>query len=331
MSGRPAISKRSIDRVRKTNLYKGHRLIVKRGISKAGPKFGEIQVRLAYEPFAFTDNFIGFRVDSLTKEQQQVLLGIFLSSLAKYYHFLTCYMWGLWNDKISTSEHLQLPICFPDDEALKTRILNAVNQMMNADSTQATLFSPDQPHWHTMQEELDEAIFDLYALSDPQRDLVRDMCQTTLEFFYEGTKAQAVQPPSIDWLESYQSAFLEIWQERLAQQGKELEIRIFAPRHGLLVGIVFELVDLGTAQPHQPVTDDAGWQRWFRRLSAVLRQRLTENIYIDRTFKELTDSSIVLIKRAERRLWTKSMARQDAQELLMEVFKLEWEQSRSLA
>jgi len=325
------LKQRTLRRVGKPQLYQGDRLIVKRGISKAEPKFGEIQARLAYAPFAFTDNFIGFRIDSLIKEQQQVLLGIFLSSLAKYYHFLTCYMWGLWNDKISTSEHLQLPICFPDGEALKTRILNAVNQITNADSSQGTLFSPEQPHWYTMQEELDEAIFDLYALSEPQRDLVRDMCQTTLEFFYEGTEAQAVQPPSMDWLASYQSAFLEIWQERLAERGKELEIRIFAPRHGLLVGMVFELVDLGTAQPYQPITDDAGWQRWFRRLSNTLRQRLTENIYIDRTFKELTDSSIILIKRAERRLWTKSMARQDAQELLMEVFKLEWEQARSLA
>lgn len=325
------IQKRSIYRVRKTTLYTGNRLIIKRGISKVPPKFGEIQARLAYPDFAFTEKFIGLRIDSLTTAQQQILLGITLSSLAKYYHFLTCSMWGLWNYKIFTSEHLKLPVSFPEDEVLQEKILDATNHLVNAEHDGPTLFSPEQPHWHTTQEELDEAIFDLYELSEPQRDLVRDLCQTTLEFFYEGTQSQAVQPPSIKWLENYQSAFLELWQERLAAQGKELEMRIFAPRHALLVGMSFELVDLGTALRHEPVTDDSTWQQWFRRLGDTLRQRLTENIYIDRTFKELTDSSIILIKRAERRLWTKSMARQDAQELLMEVFKLEWEQSRSVA
>ena len=144
-------------------------------------------------------------------------------------------------------------------------------------------------------------------------------------------REQAVKSPSTEWLESYKTAFLDVWQERLAARGKELKTIVFAPHNGLLVGMTFELVDLGTAQIHEIITDSADWQRWFRRLSHSLLREHSSQIYIDRTIKELTDSSMFIIKRAERRLWTKSMARQDAQEFLTEVFRLEWQKNGETA
>jgi hypothetical protein len=150
----------------------------------------------------------------------------------------------------------------------------------------------------------------------------------TLEFFYKGSASHAAKSPTIQELEAYRDAFLEIWNERLASKGKALEIRIFIPRHGLLCGMSFELKDFGAVVAHKPVTDDVQWQHWFRRLSKTLRQEYSERIYIDRVIKGLSDSSMFIIKRAERRLWTKSQARQDAQEFLTEVFKLEWQLQR---
>ena len=76
------------------------------------------------------------------------------------------------------------------------------------------------------------------------------------------------------------------------------------------------------------ITDNSQWQHWSKHLAKTLRKEYQQRIFIDREIKELSDSSICLIKRAERRLWTKSQARQDAQELLTEVFKLEWRKSR---
>jgi hypothetical protein len=301
---------------------------VKRGVSRGGPKLGEIQARWATETFAFTDDFISFRVDNLNDNQKMVLLGILLSSLAKYYHFLTCSMWGFWHFKIHTEEHLNLPIHFFDDQNLQNRIIAAVNQIITKGDAPA-LFDPNNPGWRKMQDELDEAIFDLYDLSETQRDLVRDLCQVTLEFFYDGTDSQAAKPPTVDWIENYRDAFLEVWHERLASQGKELEAQIYAPHRGFLVGMSFELKEMGVAVKNHPITDDSEWQRWFKRLSKSLRKEYGAGIYIDSIVKELSNSSMFIIKRAERRLWTKSQARQDAHELLTEVFKLEWQRNRS--
>lgn len=320
---------RMIHRLRNLKVYKGPRLLVKRGLSRSGEKFGEIQARLAYQPFAFRNSIIGFRLDELSKEEHQILLGIMLSSLAKYYHFLTCSTWGFWHYEIHEEEHLSLPIHFPDNHNLQNRILEAVEQITTKSDT-LTLFDPNTPGWRAMQNELDDAISDLYELSEAQRDLVRDLCQVTLEFFYEGAESQAAEPPNIAWLEEYRDVFLEIWDERLALKGKELETGIYTPHRGLLVGMSFELKDLGMAVTHKPITDNTEWQYWFKRLSQSLLKEYSTQIYIDRVVKVLGDTSMFIIKRAEHRLWTKSQARQDAQELLTEVFKLEWQRKRSI-
>jgi len=322
------IAHRQIHRLGRKEVYKGPRLLVKRGVSRAANKNGDIKAGLAYEPFAFTSSIIGLRLDTLSREQHQVLLGIMLSSLAKYYHFLTCSTWGFWHYEIHEEEHLSLPIHFPEEQSLQNRIVAAVDYI-NARSGSPTLFDPDSPGWRAMQDKLDDAIFDLYDLSTNQRDLIRDLCDVTLEFFYDGIDSQAARPPEIDWLENYRDAFMEMWHERLALKGKELETQIYAPHRGFLVGMSFELKDLGTAITHSPITDDSEWQRWFRRLSKSLRKEYSAGIYIDSIVKELSNSSMFIIKRAERRLWTKSQARQDAQELLTEVFKLEWQRNRS--
>ena len=247
--------------------------------------------------------------------------------MAKYYYFLTCSTWGFWHDEIHKEEYLSLPINFPQSDELKTKILKALEQITTKSDT-PTLFDPKSPGWEAMQNQLDEAIFELYELSEPQKDLVRDLCQVTLEFFYKGSDSQAAKPPTIKQLEEYREVFLELWNERLAPKRKELEVQIFTPRHGLLCGMFFELKELGTAISHKPVTDDAQWQHWFRRLSKMLQKEYSQRIYIDRVVKELNDSSMYIIKRSERRFWTKSQARQDAQEFLTEVFKLEWKRQR---
>ncbi len=319
---------RNIHALGQPKVYKGPRLLIKRGISRSGKKLGEIFARLAYEPFAFKNSLIGICLNSFNDNQRRVILGIIQSSLAKYYHFLTCSTWGFWHDEIHVEEHLNLPIRLPNNQEIQDRILRAIKDFTIESDDTPTLIDSNIPDQQQVQDELDEAIFDLYELSEPQRDLVRDLCQVTLEFFYDGPDSAAVKPPSQGWLEAYAHAFLETWQERLAAQGQELEVIIYAPRNGWLCGLSFELRPLGRANPLQVITDNTEWRYWFRSLSKSLQKEYSTGIYINQVVKELSDSGMLIIKRAERRLWTKSQAHQDAQELLTEVFKLEWQRNR---
>ena len=317
------IEPRKIHAIGQPKIFKGPRLLIKRGVSRSGLKFGEIQARLAYDPFAFRNSIIGVRLDSLSDEKRKIILGIVRSSLAKYYHFLTCSTWGFWHYEIHVEEHLSMPVRFPDNLNLQNRIIIAVEQITS--TSKSTISSEiGYQKWHMMQNKLDEAVFDLYELSDAQRDLVRDLCQVKLEFFYNGVKSRASKPPTVDMLTQYCNAFKEVWHERLMSKGKELEARIYAPLNGRLCGMSFELKDLKTANSYNPITDNLEWKQWFGRLSKLLRKEYSAGIYIDRVVKQLSDSSMFIIKRAKQLFWTRSQAREDAYELLTEVFKLEW-------
>ena len=54
------IKHRLLHRLGDEKIYRGSRLLIKRGISRSGKKYGEIRARLAYEPFAFKNSIIGF-------------------------------------------------------------------------------------------------------------------------------------------------------------------------------------------------------------------------------------------------------------------------------
>ncbi len=308
-------------------VYSGPRLLIKRGVSRSKDTVAEIKARLVDTDFAFRNSIIGVRLDSLNENQRNIILGILISSLGRYYHFLTCSTWGVWRDEIHVNEHMNLPVNLAANKDIASRILDAVEKITKPEDI-LPLFDYDI-ELENARRELDIAVFDLYDLSKEQRDLVLDLCEVTLRFFYEGTAAKTNKTPSKNDLTEYSVSFLEIWNDRLLNQQLELEANIYAPHHGLVCGVSFELKDLGTAKSFNVLTEEAEWQRWFRRLSKSITKEYSSRIYTDRTIKELTDSSILIIKRSERRFWTKSQARQDAKELLTQVFKLEWQHRES--
>lgn len=325
------VGERALHRIRNKEVYQGPRLLVKRGVSRSGAKNGEIHARLAYDPFAFRHSIIGFRLDALPRGQHKVILAILLSSLAKYYHFLTCSTWGFWHYEIHEEEHLDFPTCLPPEgNDLHKRLVAAADRLNESipGTNQFSFFSGASSLDEEVQKELDDAVFDLYDLSSEQRDLVRDMCEYTLDFFYQGMDSDAIKPPGgEDDLLIYSNAFLEVWRDVLAAKNMEIEARVYAPAAGLWCAFSFELVEIGTARP-AVITYSEEWRQWLSRLGQALELKVSSHMFVDRVMKELTNDSMLIIKRAQRRLWTRSQARQDAREFLGEVFRLEWQRER---
>lgn len=319
------IPSRHLSHVGATSLYHGNRLLIKRGITERGEKLAEIESALADQSFAFRNSVHAIGLDKLTEEQRKVVLGILWSSFTLYYHFHTCSTWGFWRHEIHLSEHLDLPIRLPKSSKFTKRIVRLVDQLIASEDTKDIFVDRTESN-RLLEGELDNAIFDLYELTEAQQDLIKDFHEITLDFFYKGTKSNACKPPTPDNLSQYKQAFMDVWQSRLEPKGKELESSIFFPVSNPLLGISFELKKLGTAKDRPPITDIAEWDKLFHRLSHALPERLSHRIYLDRTVKALDGSSMLLIKRAEKRFWTKSQARQDAHELLTDVFKREWQQ-----
>ena len=311
-------------------IYSGRRLLVARGI-KSG---GLIVARLETRKYCFRNSIHGIRFKGLEQWQEAVIVAVFWSSLARYYYFMTSGSWGFWHDEIHLDDVEQMPICFPDDLTLRNRIVNVVNELEQFDPASANmgLFrDPDASDLSGLEQRLNDAIFDLYGLTEAERELIRDWCDVGLDLFYQHHNSEALQEvkrpprnfgilsdvPSQDGLAAYLRTFLETWNVELAPEG-EFAWRILSPPSGApLLAVCFTTHYRNGGPLTMPPDDPEAWAGVLKRIqqNAVVHAGASR-VFIDTFFRYVNDREILFLKRNERRFWTPSAAREDAESAL---------------
>ncbi|MFN7923877.1 MAG: N-6 DNA methylase [Bryobacteraceae bacterium] len=320
------------------DIYHGHRLLVGRGIKGEGL----ITSRFETRKYCFRNSVHGIRFQGLEVWQEAVITAIFWSSLARYYYFTTTGSWGLWHDEIHLENVEEMPVCFPKDAKLRDRIVKTVQELQDLDPAPEGLALGGiqaQRRIAELEIALDDAVFDLYHLSSGERDLVNEMCKVGLELFYRHQKSDALRelepPPSnigtfadvsraTDGLPAYLRTFLEIWDKELAPDG-ELIWRLASPPSGApLVGVWFETHYRNTALPVSTGNGTGAWRNLLARLDqSTLVPVNSSRIFIDTFFRQVSEREILFIKRNERRFWTRTAAREDAESALTRLMSLE--------
>lgn len=322
-------------------IQSGWRVLIRRGITEADGVNGRIEARLENQPYAFNNSIHGLNVDQAEEWQRKVLIGILWSSLARYYYFMTVSSWGIWHHELHLEEAMSLPVRFPDDLALRDEIVQLVNTLMDWPASQSPDSSQSQKQIAHLEQQLDSTIFKLYGLSEAEQDLVLDLCQINLEFFYRHRRSYASQalehsPRDLQGtlsnlprqrateqgLEGYLAAFLQIWNRELAPAG-EFSWRILRPARVPMIAVIFTTQEVGDVLPPITSTDDEEWSAVLRRCADALQQPVSHSIYVNSMVRVVTDTEIYMIKRDERRLWTRSMAREDAEATLVQAMYLQ--------
>ena len=342
----------AVTRIRKEALYKGDRLLIKHGITQSDEIKGQIIARVESNDFCFTNSINCIKLLEPETWKYKVILGILWSSLPRYYFFLTSSKWGVWYDGIYQSEYLDLPIAFPDNEEVKSRIVNIVERLQDWEEIEYSLVHPAgetrediQARLKEIELHLDEAVFDLYRLRGSERDLIRDMCDIGIEFCYNHTNSEAVKPVVseplgltcglIQTLESdicnefshelknYLTIFLKIWNRELSPEG-EFSWRVIASgKSSTMLCILFSTQEIDHL-PEPLESDEHAWSLVLEKLDDALVVPYSSNsIYVDGVIRTVTDTDIIIIKRNEKRLWTRSMAREDAEATLLQAINLQ--------
>ncbi|HUU83792.1 MAG TPA: N-6 DNA methylase [Phycisphaerae bacterium] len=320
-------------------LYEGSRILVKQSPSADGN--GRIIARFESTPLVVRHSIYSFRFRDSATWEPKIILGILWSSLARYYLFLKSGSWGTWHDKISLDEMRSLPIRLPEDQSLRDRILPIVEQLRSIDDVHGrdpTLFSAGVAE---LERQLDEAVFDLYELTEAERDLVRDMCDIGLDLYYNHEGSDAAKPVVPDrpkqragtvsdlptdeqGLEGYLRAFLGMWNREVQPDG-EFRWQVIRPAtNAPLLGVVFSTQYKDSPLPPLTDSDEAEWSSLLHRLNeGILTNWERSRFYIDGLVREVTDTDCIIIKRNERRHWTRSAAREDAEAALLQALRLQ--------
>lgn len=320
------------------DVYHGRRLLVARGIREGGV----ITARFETHRLCFRNSILGIRLKGFEPWHEMTITAIYWSSLARYYYFMTTGTWGMWHDEIHMENVEEMPIRFPQDAKLRDRIVRIVEELqilnLKPDGFELGGIQPQQ-RASELERALDTAVFDLYQLNSAERDLVNEMCEVGLELFYRNQKSDAlrevVRPAqtvgtyaevsqAVDGLSAYLRTFLEIWNRELAPDG-ELVWRLATPPSGApLVGVWFETHYRNTPVHASPGNGAATWRDLLTKLDQSSRVPANSSrIFIDTFFREVSEREILFIKRNERRFWTRTAAREDAESALTRLMNLE--------
>jgi len=178
-------------------------------------------------------------------------------------------------------------------------------------------------------------------MTRPIGDLIRDFAKYKLDMLRNGANSVALTeitalshnsqgtlqsipslPEDQTELEGYIEAFLSMWNREIASEG-EFRWRIIRPPHVPMITIVFTTQEVGDPLPAIETTDEKEWAKVLKRCRDVLGQKVSHRIYIDSMVRVVTDTEIYIIKHDERRLWTRSMAREDAEATLLQAMYLQ--------
>ncbi len=189
-------------------IYEGWRLLVKRGITQADGLNGRIEARLENKAYCFRNSIHGISLDDVEDWERKLLTAILWSSVARYYFFMTSSSWGPWHHEIHLQDGLMsLPIRFTDNLDLQKHIVKIVDELRNWNPIERDFFNPDglskeeiKEMQNLLEQDLDKAIFELYELTEAEQDLIFDLCETGLEFFYRQGASEAAKRVAISSL-----------------------------------------------------------------------------------------------------------------------------------
>lgn len=304
------------------SVYDGLRLLIKRGIQQKSADKGRIISRLETDPFCFTNDIHGIKLTDQEEWKYKTILGILWSSAARYFFFMTTANWGLWHHEIHLDDELlQLPIVLDKSNPATGKIISIVDRLRSYHPREQDLYHHDgvsgeqieaqRREWET---ELDKAVFELYGLNEEQVDLIRDFCDVTLPFFYSpftGIGAmKAVEKGDSSRIERYIHTFCRRWNTYLGDD-EEMRAEIHIGAHDNIAAVEFSPVEKNA--PWNLEIKDDSWSHILEQIGKSLPQPMgTSQILSAGLVYVVSDPGIIVIKRNEKRFWTPSLAREDA-------------------
>ena len=325
--------------------YSGQRLLITEGV-RAG--FGP-NARLVTGHYSFRHKIYCVPLHNFDEWQAKTLLAIFLSSLGRYRLFMKSGSWGPWHDKVNAQDILAMPVRFAGRHGRPTRILSAaidelsmvnMKEQLETWSTPSLLddlaVPPTMRNYREILHDINQAVFDLFELTSAERDLVNDFHEYTLDIvgnWRKSTGLQSLTLPSVTAgtaedlaniephpIREYLDRFLGEWNRAVKPEG-EFFWRVLDAPGSELIGAVFEAQD-NDSDAHWFASEEENWQDLLRRLSISLSYPMVVTVGIEGMLRLVSDSSIVIIKRREARLWSASAAREDAEATMLQAMKL---------
>ena len=234
------------------------------------------------------------------------------SSFAKYYLSLTSASWGIERERVQSNETLTLPTLIKIDNKQSNELEKKFDQLINIIKSDF-----DFTKAKAVESEIDSIILDkILQLSEQDKWTIADLVDYSIDLFESQEKSKALYP---------------VLEEQISEYGKLIstELNDFLDGQDLIANATLYninrftplmMIKLSFAKKQKEVVTSKEFvDNELKKIDQHLWEEKSSNIYFRKKLNYKTGDDIYIIRPNQRRFWSKSMALEDASELILEI------------
>lgn len=259
-----------------------------------------------------------YGIHSKESQDLKTLMAFLNSGLAFYIMFLTTADWGVERERVEPKEIMQLPsLNFILKNSYKSHINHFIDKIIQI--KKSNLLEEDQLIAE-LEQKIENTLWDALNFSEAERILIEDLLNFNLDAFQNKQKSIAYKPCRLDENNLYAKYLCKTINEFL-DYGEELTV--WASVFSLSPRIPLNAIILHLNKDQEA---DTIIELPEKQIGQILKQmeehtykKHAESIYYRRFLRYYTDDKLYIIKPNEKRLWSRAMAMNDADEIIAEI------------
>ena len=283
---------------------------------------------------AFSTKNIAFRQPnaSINKGIEQVnilkwLTCVINSPLTRYYQFMTSTRWAVERPSPLQNEFEQMPIVIPEETSSDfTQTIAAFDALIELLAEPEDFFDlQKQMKKQALVDEINRLVFKVYDLQDTDQQLIADTLEYGVGFFNWAKRKRRrphgqrpVEKPDLPMLKDYAEAFTSTVESLLQYRQQTMNAKIYT-NGAPLTAITFTLVNNSQKKNIELIQADAELRQQLKALDRLSQTQKAPSLYVRKHVRVYDGQNISLVRPSERRFWTQSQARVDADDFVAEM------------
>lgn len=265
------------------------------------------------EKAVFLNAVYGIR--SNNSDELQFIVNYINSIFATYYLFLTTSTWGVERERVKVNELLLLPYKNVDDDILQysTDFLNKIIEIKE------TFLLEKEQKIKTIENDINELIYKYLSINPIQKIQIEDVVNFNL--LLDGENSIAFKPTTQPEITQYAQMLCEELNNFL-EFGATIRVnaRTFTISTRNALNVV--ALDFTTNnQQNEAIHSDESINKLLKEIEKYTYEKYSESVYFRKFVKYRTENTLFIVKPNEKRFWSRSMALNDADEVVVELMK----------
>ncbi|WP_313262365.1 Eco57I restriction-modification methylase domain-containing protein [Sphingobacterium sp.] len=299
------IDKVKFRRLGKTEAYQTSHILLNEGIKVNMDKLSLLASYVDYKS-AYTKGIVGLYSKNDDEYLLKLMTAYLNSDFIKYYAFLTTSSWGIERDVVKYTELFDAPYI--------------LDQLSDGQKQQIVKLFEEQLYdlnFHTINASAELEINEIITscLSDYERYIIQHGL-SNIELFHKQEKSVLLRPVEERNINDYASILDKELNDFLDSQ--ELfanltvyNIKRFSPL--MMIKLTFD------SEQSRMIYSKESIDKELHQLDKMLWENKASNIFLRKKVNYQFDNNIYIIRPNQRRFWSKSMAIEDASELILEI------------